>query len=113
MILIVLANIIKYGTCAFFQTCFVAEFKWVEIIQVVLVNNYLLIRFRTSIGMKKLKYLKRNIVTPVRQIDYTFRQLLNKVILGGMHPTGQPLNYDEKREFQTRETAYTCPNSRC
>ena len=57
-------------------------------------NNYLLIKFRNSLGMK---YLKRNPVTVARQIDYTFRVLCGKVTFGGMH-IGQTLKY-ERRNF--------------
>jgi len=50
----------------------------------------------------KCNYLKRNPVTVARQIDHVFRQLWGKVILSGMHPIGQILNYDDRREFQNR-----------
>ena len=52
----------------------------------------------------KVNYLKRNPVTVARQIDYVFKELGGKVILSGMHPTGQILNFDDRREFQNRET---------
>ena len=50
--------------------------------------------------------MKRNPVTVARQIDYIFRPLLGKVLLGGMHPIGQILDYDERRGFQNKETEY-------
>ena len=37
---------------------------------------------------EKIRYLKRNLVTLVRQIDH-------KVILSGMHPIGQIFNIDD------------------
>ena len=55
---------------------------------------------------EKLKYLKRNPVTVALQIDHVFCQLWGKVILSGMHPIGQILNYDDRREFQNRATEH-------
>ena len=51
---------------------------------------------------RKVNYLKRNLVTVARQIDYVFKQLWGKDILSGMHPIGQILNFDELRELQNR-----------
>ena len=48
----------------------------------------------------KMNYLKRNPVTVARQIDYLIQQLWGKVILSDMHPIGQILNFDDRREFQ-------------
>ena len=53
-----------------------------------------------------MTYLKGNLVTVARQIDYIFRQLCGKVILGGMHPIGQILNYNKWRESQNRKTKH-------
>ena len=53
---------------------------------------------------KKERYLTRNPVAVARQIGYIFKQLWGKVILSGMHPAGQILNFDDKREFQNRGT---------
>ena len=50
----------------------------------------------------KCNYLKRNPVTVARQIDHIFRKLWGKVILSGLHPIGQILNFDDRREFQNR-----------
>ena len=47
----------------------------------------------------KMNYLKRNPVTVARQIDDLFQQISGKVILSGMHPIGQILNFDDRREF--------------
>ena len=54
----------------------------------------------------KMNYLKRNPVTVARQIDYLIQQLWGKVILSGMHPIGQILNFDDRREFQNRGTGH-------
>ena len=54
----------------------------------------------------KVNYLKRNSVTVARQIDYVFKQLWSKVTLSGMHPTGQILNFDDRREFQNSGTEH-------
>ena len=55
---------------------------------------------------EKLKYLKWKPVTLAKQIEYTFRQLCGKVILVGMHPIGQIMNYHEMREFQNWGTEH-------
>ena len=57
----------------------------------------------------KVNYLKRNAVTVARQIIYTFHQLWGKVILSGTHPICQILNFDDRREFQTRRTEHMHP----
>ena len=54
----------------------------------------------------KTEIHERNPVTVARQIGYMFKQLLGKVVLGGMHPIGQILNYDERREFWNRGTEH-------
>ena len=53
-----------------------------------------------------MNYLKRNPVTVARQIDDLFQQLWGKVILSGMNPIGQILNFDDRREFWNRGTEY-------
>ena len=50
----------------------------------------------------KVSYINHNHVTVARQIDYTFQQLWGNVFIGGMHPIGQILKYDEKKEIQGR-----------
>ena len=54
----------------------------------------------------KVNYLKRNLVIVARQLDYVFKQLWGKVILGGMHPIGQILNFDDGRDLQNRGTQH-------
>ena len=55
---------------------------------------------------EKLKYLKRNPVTVVRQTDCTFRQFWHKIIIGGKDPIDQILNCNKRREFQNRRTEH-------
>ena len=54
----------------------------------------------------KVNCLKRNPVTVARQIDCVIKQLWSKVDLSGMHPIGQILNFDERREFKNRGTEH-------
>ena len=105
MLLDVLAKIRQFGEYTFFLTCSAAEFHWTEIIQIVarqygetLTNE----QVNEMDWSTKVKYLKRNPVTVARQIDYVFKQLWGKVILSGMHPIAQILNFDDRREFQNR-----------
>ena len=48
---------------------------------------------------EKCVWLKRNPVTAARMIDNTFNALFKKVLMSGMHPVGQILNFDDRGEF--------------
>ena len=50
----------------------------------------------------KVTYLKRNPVTVARQIDYILKKVWTDVIMSGIHPIGQILNFDERGEFQSQ-----------
>ena len=105
MLLDVLAKVRQFGTPTFFLTWSAAEFKWPEVIQVVARRYGETLTVEDIENMSwndKLKYLQRNPVLVARQIDYIFKQVWGKVILGGMHPIGQILDFEEKREFQGR-----------
>ena len=55
----------------------------------------------------KMEYLKRIPVTVARQIDYLLQQvIMGQSYLSGMHPIGQILNFDDRREFQNRGTKH-------
>ena len=54
----------------------------------------------------KRAWLARNPVTVARHIDFIFRKLWGNVILSGLHPVGQILNYDIRKEMQSRGTAH-------
>ena len=58
---------------------------------------------------EKVAIFKRNPVTVARQID----KLWGDVILGGLHPIGQILNYDDKREYQHRGTQHLHASIHC
>ena len=52
---------------------------------------------------EKTNWLKRNPVTVARHLDYKYRILKGStVMMSGMHPIGEILNYDDKREFQQK-----------
>ena len=109
MMLDVLAKIRQFGVYTFFVTCSAAEFHWTEIIQVVACQYGEILTDEQVNAMDwstKVNYLKRNPVTVARQIDYIFKQLWGKVILSGMHPIGQILNFDDRREVQNRGTKH-------
>ena len=109
MLLGVLAKTRQSGVYTFFLTCSAAEFHWTEIIQVVTHQYGQTITDEQVNAMDRstqVNYLKRNPVTVPRQIDYIFKQLWGKVILSGMHPIGQILNFDDRREFQHRGTKH-------
>ena len=98
MLLDVLAKTRQFGVNTFFLTYFAAEFHWTEIIQVGACQYGQTITDEQVNEMDwstKVNCLKRNPVTVARQIDYVFKQLWGKVILGGMHPIGQILNFED------------------
>ena len=49
---------------------------------------------------------KKNPVTVARQINHVFKQLWGRVILSGIYPVGQMLNFDGRRDFQNRGTEH-------
>ena len=109
MLLDVLAKIRQFGVYTFFLTCSAAEFHRAQIIQIVArqCGETLTDKEVNSLDWgTKMNYLKRNPVTVARQIAYLFKQLWNKFILSGMHPIGQILSFDDRREFQNRGTEH-------
>ena len=109
MMLDVLAKIRKFGPPTFFITFSAAEFHWTDIIKIVarqygeeLSDESI----RTMSRSQKVKYLKRNPVTVAKQIDYRFNQLFKKCLFSGMHPVGQIINIDDRREYQQRGTQH-------
>lgn len=109
MSLDMLAKYRKFGQPTFLIIGFAAEFDWTEVIKVIAKQyNEILIDEQMK-GMDretKIMYLKRNLVTATRHIDYIFQQLWDKVILGGIHLLGQIINYDDRDEFQKRGTKH-------
>ena len=105
MMLDVLAKVRQFGVPTFFLTFSAAEFHWPEIIKIVARQYGETLTTEQVNAMDwstKAGYIKRNPVTVSRQIDYIFRQVFGKVIYSGMHPIGQVLNHDDRREFQSR-----------
>ena len=106
MMLDILAKIRQFGPPAFFITCSAAEMgSWIEIIQTVarqfgttLSNDAV----RNLTWKEKNHWIKRNPVTAARMIDDRFRQLFGRILYSGMHPVGQVLDHNERREFQGR-----------
>ncbi len=92
-----------------YSTGSAAEFHWPEVIKVV-AQQYGVQLSDADIDemdwMEKNQWLQRNPVTVARQIDYIFEQLWGQVILSGVHPVGQILNYDIRKEMQGRGTAH-------
>lgn len=99
----------QIGVYTFFLSCSTAQFHLTEIIQVIDLQYRQKLTDEQVNSMdwsKQVHYLKRSPVTLVRNIDYVFQQLFDKVILSGMHTAGQVLNFDERREFCSRRTEY-------
>ena len=105
----VLGKARQLGPYTFFATFSGAEFYWTDIIKTVAKQYGETLTDEQINNMtwnEKCKYLKRNPVTVARQIDYRFNKLWGDVILSGLHPIAQILNYDDSREFQGRGTEH-------
>jgi hypothetical protein len=105
-----LAKIRHYGPYTFFISCSAADFHWPELIQIVAKQygeHYDLDYIATEMDkITKRNWRARNPVTIARHIDFIFRKLWGNVILSGLHPVGQILNYDIRKEIQSRGTAH-------
>jgi len=105
-----LAKIRYYGPYTFFISCSAADFHWPELIHIVAKQygeHYDLQYIEEEMDKKtKRTWLARNPVTVARHIDFIFRKLWGNVILSGLHPVGQILNYDIRKEMQSRGTAH-------
>ena len=105
MMLDVLAKCRVFGPSTYFVTWTVALFKWTNIIKVVATQygeNLTDEDVNNMDWSQKVQYFKRNPVTVARQIDHIFNKVFPKMLMNGMHPIGQILNYDDRREFQHR-----------
>ncbi|XP_066926766.1 uncharacterized protein [Clytia hemisphaerica] len=105
MMLDVLAKCRVFGPSTYFLTWTAALFKWTNIIKVVATQygeNLTDEDVNNMDWSQKVQYFKRNPVTVARQIDHIFNKVFPKMLMNGMHPIGQILNYDDRREFQHR-----------
>ena len=105
MMLDVLAKIRHFGVATWFLTWSAAIFKWTETIKIVAYQTGERLTDDQINAMDwdtKVKYLKRNPVTVARQVDHIFRKVFKDILYSGLHPIGQILNHDDRREFQQR-----------
>ncbi|WAQ96597.1 hypothetical protein MAR_029287 [Mya arenaria] len=91
-----MAKLRQLGPYTFFITGSAAEFHWPQQRgQTFTETEVSVMNWDT-----KRMWLQRNPVTAARHIDYIFEQLWGKVILSGLHPVGEVLNYDLRKEMQ-------------
>lgn len=87
-----------------------ADFHWPELIQIIAkqYGEHFDTDYIENEMDKKTKrnWLARNPVTAARHIYFIFSKLWGNVILSGIHPIGQILNYDIRKEMQSRGTAH-------
>ncbi|XP_066924610.1 uncharacterized protein [Clytia hemisphaerica] len=105
MMLDVLAKCRAFGPRTYFLTWSAALFKWTNIIKVVATQYGESLTDKDVNNMnwsEKVQYFKRNPVTVARQIDHIFNKVFPKMLINGLHPIGQILNYNDRREFQHR-----------
>ena len=99
----------QFGFYIFFLSCSAAEFIKTSIIKISprQFGETLSDEQVQAIGWGiKVSYLKRNPVTVARQVNYIFKQVWGKIILSGMNPIHQVLNFDDCREYQGRGTKH-------
>lgn len=105
-----IAKIRHFGPYTFFISGSAADFHWPELIQVVArqYGEFFDLDYIENSMDKKTKrmWLTRNPVTVACHIDFIFRKLWGNIILSGVHPIGQILNYDIRKEMQSRGTAH-------
>ena len=100
----VLAKTMFFGVQTVFLTMSAAQFQWTELIKVVARQygeNLTDDEINNMDWKTKSNYLKRNPVTVARQIDHVFKCIWGEVLMSGIHPISQILNYDERGEFQS------------
>ena len=103
----ILGKVRQFGCYTFFLTITAGiPHFWFEIFQILghqYGKDFTKEDVMNMSNKERIDWLKRNPVTVARQVDYLFTKFLGPaVIMSGMHPIGQILNYDEKREFQMR-----------
>ena len=108
----VLAKVRQFGCYTFFLTLSAGiPHFWPEIFQILgrqYGKNFTEQDVNGMSNNEKISWLKKNPVTVARQVDYLFTKMLgSNVIMSGMHPIGQILNFDERREFQMRGVEHT------
>ncbi|XP_077978182.1 uncharacterized protein LOC144433703 [Glandiceps talaboti] len=104
-----IAKIRQFGPYTFFLSGSAADFHWPELMQVIATQygeQYTLDDVEKMTWQTKRNWIARNPVTAARHIDYIFQKLWKCVILSGIHPIGQILNYDIRKEMQARGTAH-------
>ena len=100
----ILAKIRFYGRPTFFMTWSANQFQWNDIIKAVAAHFGVRLTDAEIDAMSrsdKENWLKRNPVTVARQIDHIFKSLWGEVVVGGLYPIGEILNFDERGEFQS------------
>ena len=104
-----IAKLRHFGPYTFFLSGSAADFHWPELIKVIAKQyqeDLTIDDINKMTPKQKRNYLARNPVTVARHIDYIFEQTWKQVILSGLHPIGQILNYDIRKEMQSRGTQH-------
>ena len=109
----VLAKVRYFGVYTFWMTWSAAQFQWNHIIKLVgritfPRKDYTDEEVDAMDWSTKANILKRHPVLVARQIDYIFETVWNKVVMGGVHPLGQILNYDQCAEYQSLTSVRYC-----
>ena len=100
-----------FGIYTFFMTWSAAQFQWDHLIKIAArcskPSQYLTDEeIKAMDTQTKMNILKRNPVAVARQIDHIFQSVWNNVVMSGLHPIGQILNFDERGEFQSSGTKH-------
>ncbi|XP_070573805.1 uncharacterized protein [Ptychodera flava] len=104
-----IAKIRHFGPYTFFLSGSAADFHWPELVQVIATQygeHFTLEEIEQMTWQTKRNWIARNPVTAARHIDYIFGKVWRNIILSGVHPIGQILNYDIRKEMQSRGTEH-------
>ncbi|XP_070548888.1 uncharacterized protein [Ptychodera flava] len=104
-----IAKIRQFGPYTFFLSGSAADFHWPELVQVIATQygeHFTLEEIEQMTWQTKRNWIARNPVTAARHIDYIFGKVWRNIILSGIHPIGQILNYDIRKEMQSRGTEH-------
>ena len=109
ILLDVLAKTRQFEVYAFFLICSAAEFHWTEIIQFV-PHQYRQTQTDEQVNAmdwstkgQTLTDEQVNAMDWSAKVNYLKRNPVTVVVLSGMHPFSQILNFDNQREFQIEE----------
>ncbi|XP_063442041.1 uncharacterized protein LOC134722357 [Mytilus trossulus] len=103
----IFAMIRQLGVPTFFCSFSSADFRWSEIINIILKQQGDTRNSENMTWDEKCKVLCSNPVTAVRMFDHRFHMFLKDVIMSEAQPIGKVIDYFYRVEFQQRGSPHT------